>query len=401
MKKILQNFSFKRGSDGIITGCMLLLAFIGVIMTTSTSVGMERNYTALISYLIKQGGFLLAGLLVMNYTANKFYFKKVERNYLKLTLIMGILLLLTLFFPSVNGAKAWIRLPLGMSIQPSEFFKVYLIVLIGVCVEKTRHKKIAFKDAFFPIFCFGGIGLFIVSILQKDFGTAVITLGISYILLMIPYHYKFTKVQSKLILFGIVLVILLILVLSNPVLDLIINAFGGENASYKFYRFVAARNPFAIQDSAGYQLIFGLEAIARGGLLGTGFGNSTIKFLIPEGRTDYIMAIVAEELGLVGFLAISFIMFLIVIRLIRYALIAKNESFKVILIGVALYFILHYIFNIGGISGLIPLTGVPLLMISAGGTSLMAVFMGIGVCQSIISVIKRDMSKKQLGELNE
>lgn len=155
---------------------------------------------------------------------------------------------------------------------------------------------------------------------------------------------------------------------------------------------MAARNPFLDAQGSGLQLIYGLEAIARGGLFGVGVGNSTVKFLIPEGRTDYIITIIMEEIGLVGFLFITFLMLLIVGRLIYFALRSKNESYKVILLGVALYFLFHYILNVGGVSGLIPLTGIPLLMVSSGGTSLLAVFIGIGICQGLISVIKRDMN---------
>ncbi len=98
-----------------------------------------------------------------------------------------------------------------------------------------------------------------------------------------------------------------------------------------------------------------------------------------------------EEVGLIGFIVITMVMMVIVARLIYFALRSKSESYKVILLGVALYFLFHYILNVGGVSGLVPLTGIPLLMVSSGGTSLLAVFIGIGICQGLISIIKRDM----------
>lgn len=399
MKKFLNLFMFRKGGDGYITISMLFLAFAGMFMTTSTSVGEELNVVTLGAFFIKQFGFVFAGILVMNWISNTFKFQSVEKKYLSISALMFILLLITLFSPAVNGAKAWIRLPFGMSIQPSEFFKIYVIVLLGVCVEKTRNKNYRFMQSFLPFLVFWVIGIIIIMVLQKDLGTAVVTAGIGLILLMIPYHPNFSKAQYRIILFSFIILILGMLFLTNQGLDLIIKNFGGEKASYKVFRFVAARNPFSIADSSGYQLIYGLEAIARGGFIGRGFGNSTVKFLIPEGRTDYIMAIVAEELGLVGFFMISFFMFLIIYRLIYFALKAKNESYKVILLGVALYFMLHYILNVGGISGLIPLTGVPLLMVSAGGTSLVAVFLGIGISQCVIALVKRDLAKTTLKKM--
>lgn len=397
MKKMMQYFKFTKGGDGMITTSMLILAFVGILMTVSTTVGIEKNVSGVLSYAIKQLGFVVVGVLSMNFISNVFVFQKFEKKYYNYAMIMLTLLFATLLFPSVNGAKAWIHLPLGLSFQPSEFFKIFVIVLIGVCVEKTRHLNISFKNAFMPVFIIAGIGVLVILILQKDFGTAVITLGIIYCLLMIPYHPNFTKRQSSLMLFMFTAILVIFIFLTNLGLDIFIKIMNNPNKpNYQILRFVAARNPFEVASAAGYQLIFGLEAIARGGFFGVGYGNSTIKFLIPEGRTDYIMSILIEESGLLGFFFVSFVMFVIVYRLIYFALRAKNESYKMILMGVALYFILHYVLNVGGISGLIPLTGVPLLMISAGGTSLIAVFLGIGISQRIIATVKRDLNERKV-----
>lgn len=394
LKTIIQKSLFvKKGSDKTITFAMLLLALIGMVMTTSTSVGMERTTVAVAWYLVKQSGIIIMGLLLMNLTSNLFRFSFVDKRIFELSLFMIFFLLIPLGFTAVNGAKAWIRLPGGMSIQPAEFFKIFLIILIAVCFEKIRTKNISFLKAFILVFIFGGAGLFIIIFLQRDMGTAMIVLLLISILLMIPYHPNFTKKQALMFKLAIIFSIIGFFLLTNLGLDLIINLNGGlESNKYQVLRFVAARNPFLDAQGSGLQLIYGLEAIARGGLFGVGVGNSTVKFLIPEGRTDYIITIIMEEIGLVGFLFITFLMLLIVGRLIYFALRSKNESYKVILLGVALYFLFHYILNVGGVSGLIPLTGIPLLMVSSGGTSLLAVFIGIGICQGLISVIKRDMN---------
>lgn len=394
LKTIIQKSLFvKKGSDKTITFAMLLLALIGMVMTTSTSVGMERTTVAVAWYLVKQSGIIIMGLLLMNLTSNLFRFSFVDKRIFELSLFMIFFLFIPLGFTAVNGAKAWIRLPGGMSIQPAEFFKIFLIILIAVCFEKIRTKNITFLKAFIPVFIFGGAGLFIIIFLQRDMGTAMIVLLLISILLMIPYHPNFTKKQALMFKLAIIFSIIGFFLLTNLGLDLMINLNGGlESNKYQVLRFVAARNPFLDAQGSGLQLIYGLEAIARGGLFGVGVGNSTVKFLIPEGRTDYIITIIMEEIGLVGFLFITFLMLLIVGRLIYFALRSKNESYKVILLGGALYFLFHYILNVGGVSGLIPLTGIPLLMVSSGGTSLLAVFIGIGICQGLISVIKRDMN---------
>lgn len=391
IKKFLSCFAFKKGSDPIITLCVLVLAILGALMTTSTSVGVEMNMMSLVFYFIKQMGFVIVGILTMNFVSNVFSFRFVDKHIFAITLVMMMLLLIPLVFSAENGAKAWIRLPGGMSVQPSEFFKIFLITLIGVCVERTKSSKTSFWRAFRPIWIFLGAGTGIIAILQHDLGTTIIILTIAIILLVIPYHRSFTKTQFLIIKICSVGLLFLVFFLTNPGLELITNLLGGKQGSYKVQRFMSALNPFLDDKGSGLQLIYGMQAMANGGVFGVGFGNSTIKFLIPEGRTDYILAIFIEELGLIGFLLITCLFILIISRLIYYALHSKSESFKVILLGVALYFTLHYILNVGGVSGLIPLTGIPLLMVSAGGTSLVAVFLGIGICQGLISIIKRDM----------
>ncbi len=389
---IKKGLTLKKGSDSTITIAMLFLALIGMIMTTSTSVGMEKTTSAVAMYLLKQSGIIVLGIVLMNLTSRLFRFSFVDRHILGLSLFMIFTLLIPLAFSEVNGAKAWIRIPGGFSVQPSEFFKIFLVILIGVCFEKIRTRNVSFHQAFKPVYILGGAGLFIILALQKDMGTAIIVLLLALILLIIPYHPNFTKKQAKMFKLGIIFALLAAFFLTNLGLDLIINQMGGvKSNNYQVLRFVSARNPFLDPQGSGLQLIYGLEAIARGGLFGVGVGNSMVKFLIPEGRTDYIITIIMEEVGLIGFIVITMVMMVIVARLIYFALRSKSESYKVILLGVALYFLFHYILNVGGVSGLVPLTGIPLLMVSSGGTSLLAVFIGIGICQGLISIIKRDM----------
>ena len=155
---------------------------------------------------------------------------------------------------------------------------------------------------------------------------------------------------------------------------------------YQINRILSAINPFIDRYNTGYQLINGLVAFATGGFFGTGFGNSIRKYTdFPASNTDFILAIVVEELGFLGFMIITICYMLIIIRLYKYAFKMKNEKGRIILVGVGTYLFVHFLFNVGGVTGLIPLTGVPLLMISAGGTSTLTTMVAIGLAQAIIA----------------
>lgn len=153
-------------------------------------------------------------------------------------------------------------------------------------------------------------------------------------------------------------------------------------------------NPLKDIYGSNYQIINGFVGYTNGGLIGRGFGNSIMKFgYIPEAQNDFISSIIVEELGLVGFAAFFIPYSIIIYRLFRYAFCMKESRDKLTLIGIASYFFVHLMVNVGGVSGLIPMTGVPLLLISAGGTSTLMALTCIGVAQALIAKYNRE--KKQ------
>ena len=125
--------------------------------------------------------------------------------------------------------------------------------------------------------------------------------------------------------------------------------------------------------------------MSEGGLKGKGIGNSTRKYMnFPEANNDFILAIIIEECGFIGFLFLLALYGFIIYRLFYYARRIKSESARIILVGTAMYFFLHIFLNVGGVTGLIPLTGVPLLMISSGGSSTLSVMCAVGIAQAVI-----------------
>ena len=134
-------------------------------------------------------------------------------------------------------------------------------------------------------------------------------------------------------------------------------------------------------------------AFTDGGIFGLGLGNSIQKYdYIPEAHNDFIGAIIYEELGIFGLALMIIPTAIIIFRLLKYA--DQNNKSRVILIGIASYFMLHLFVNLGGVSGLIPMTGVPLLLASSGGSSTIAALIAIGIAQAIISKFNKEQLEK-------
>ena len=151
-------------------------------------------------------------------------------------------------------------------------------------------------------------------------------------------------------------------------------------------RFKMSANPWQDEYNKGLQLINSLYAFASGGWRGLGFGQSIQKMkYLSAASTDFILAITVEELGIFGFSVILIGYSCIIFRLFRYALMSKHEGYKIIYIGTSLYIFIHFVVNAGGVTGLIPLTGVPLLFISSGASSLVSICCAIGICQALAS----------------
>ena len=229
------------------------------------------------------------------------------------------------------------------------------------------------------------IAFFVGVFLQKDMGSSLIMAFICMMLFFItprPYYTKYKKLALILLVIGFILILLSATFILKP---------------YQLGRIYTWLNPLGDIEGDGWQLTNALIAFATGGLFGKGFGSSTQKYgYIPESHNDFIVAIIYEELGLVGFMLFLIPYVIIIYKMFHYALRIKDTKSKLILYGVGLYFFTHLLVNVGGVSGFIPMTGVPLLLISSGGSSTLAAMMGLGIAQSIIAKYNRDLLKEQM-----
>lgn len=146
--------------------------------------------------------------------------------------------------------------------------------------------------------------------------------------------------------------------------------------------------------NSSYQLVNSLIAFSNGGIFGLGFGNSTQKYgYIPESHNDFIGAIIYEELGIIGLALVIIPTCIVIFKLLKYSNEVKENKSRIILLGIASYFFLHILINLGGVSGLIPMTGVPLLLISSGDLQLFVPLLQLeSLNQLLLSIIDRNMT---------
>lgn len=381
--------------DVLIQLAVIVLIIFGTMMIVSTNVGKTTEDPYIIpKIIIKQMVYIIISYIFMTFFANNFTMRRAQRFILPIGLAVIVSLFCTQFFEGVLGSKAWIRIPIPglgeMTIQPSEFAKVFMVVLMAVFVEMNAWKKnlTFWQIVRVPVIFFGIIAIAI--LFQRDLGTLGVLSLICAFCYFIPTHPSLRKTQRILCILMIVGVFSLTFIMSEPVINFLNKI---EPLQHVAVRIENAINPFIDPHGNGYQLINGLYGIARSGFTGVGLGNSIQKYgYLTQSDNDFILSIIVEELGIFGLLIVVVMYVVILQRLFYYAFHTKSEGYKIILIGTAMYIFIHFALNVGGISGLIPLTGVPLLFISSGGSSLMAIMTAIGISQAVISRIRRQGS---------
>lgn len=386
-------------ADRLLTACVVFLTLFGTVMICSANISNHNTvFQDVIAVLLKQLVYLAAGYLAYGLMIRRFHFDFVRRNIMTLFWVELGLLVATRAFRPAGGAYAWIRL-FGFSVQPSEFAKIMIIMIIAnfMCDLKTTRIAKPWDIVRFPVLTMVVYGLIII-LLEHDFGSGFAFLAIGCIVFLIPGNKLLRRLQWT--------IVFLMLLLSAVVIYLMSDSFEAflnsatfatflqehqgfaavyEKFAYQVYRFISAGDP--LWDRFGYsqELLNSLLGIARGNLTGVGLGGSIQKFgYLASADADYIFPVIVEELGLIGIAAVFIPYGIIFFLLIKYALLVNSERDKVILMGTASYLFVHLFLNIGGVTALIPLTGVPLLLVSRGGTALVSCLTLLGICQNII-----------------
>ena len=361
-------------TDKILLLLTVLLFAFGLIMVFSASniAAFMRYYASPYQFLIKQGLFLLVGLilfLIIIRMNTKVY---SVLSWPLLMFIIGALGFVLVYGKTTNSATSWIAIG-PFTFQPSEFLKIIMIVWIGSFYELQRKNLDSYSTSLFPIL----IALIAIAlmILQPDLGTAIIFTAIVGFIFMISPIDIGIKVKTCGIALGVAIIGVLILTSSGK------NIISSRQLQRLDLSSPCSEEKFL---SDGNQICNAYIAVNNGGLLGKGLGNSTQKYLyLPESHTDFIFAIVLEECGLIGGIIVLIIYFIILMRIIIIGKRAINNRGAIICYGVSAYIFLHIIVNLMGIFGLIPMTGVPLPFLSYGGSFTICLIVALTIVQRI------------------
>ena len=389
------SLSLKRNSDSIINLVVFLLICFGSTMIVSTNVGQTTtNSMVVLNTFVRQIIYVGLSYLCM-YLINRFF--SLERYGMFKFIILpaaAFALGITQFFAESGGSKSWIRIG-GFSIQPAEFVKPLVAVMIAYAVfsVKNRPKKLKnFKSLYGKTIAW--IFVFLLEIFfQKDIGTLTIVFMISFVCLLtvdFPSIRKTTRNLKRLFFAGVMIILIFFCFT-----DIGTNIIAQTPFSHIATRFRNMKNPYDDVYQEGYQPANALYGIANSEIIGQGIGNSMRKYVyLTQADNDYIFAVMIEETGIFGLFILVILYGILFFKLFYYAFKTNNLAYKVILTGNATYLFMHFFLNVGGVTCLIPMTGVPLLFISSGGSALMAICIMIGISQNCISDIRNNELKK-------
>ena len=350
---------------------MICLVFGVMMVASASSLKAYMSKVDSFYYFKRQLFFIIVGL-VSSYIILKTPIKRWKNLiYIGVIGVLGALLYVLFNGKEMNGINGWLFIG-GFGIQPSEFAKTILILFMAITFEKLlRIKYISHSIKFIPFI----VPIIYVALIfkQPDLGTMVILLGITAVIfLVIPYDSK-----TKLVISGFTVISALILVSTMLITGKGLNDMQKTRLNYKDPCLRYRENA-----GTGYQVCNGYIAINSGGLFGTGLGNSKQKYLyLPEAHTDFIFAIIVEETGLIVGSIIIFIYFIIIWRILMIGKKAYNLQNTIICYGVASYIAFHVLVNLGGVFGLVPLTGVPLPFYSYGGSFMINLLICLGFVQ--------------------
>ena len=345
------------------------------IVTASSRAAVVNYDVSIYYYFYRQLAFIIIGIIA------GIVIIKTDTKYYKLIvpLLFVIVILLNLWaltFEELSGSKNWIDLKF-IKLQPSEFSKPIIICLLAILFEKNYRKlrtlNIKHYDTIFTMIFIAMI-IPAVVFLQKDYGTMLIILFIIFMMFLASPILKIDKIKTVLVMIALGGLALLVM---YSVQGYILN-------DARISRFTSFLDPCGNYENGGYQVCNSYIAINDGGLWGLGIGKSKQKYsYIPEPHTDSAFAIIAEEYGIYRTI---FIFILYGIVLYRIAVIgAKAASLRgrYICVGMISYIFVHIFINLGGMFGLIPLTGVPLPFLSYGGSFVLSLLASLAIIQRI------------------
>ncbi len=365
--------------DYSLLAVLILLICFGLVMLYSTS-----SYRGLIDYgnsmyyFTKQAMFMGIGLLCMFYIT----FRIQIKHYKKLAWIVywaAIVLMLLVQTPlgvEVNGARRWLRTPIGVNFQPSEIAKIAVIICIPLLICQ-KGRKIGKLWESFKVLVVGGLQALIVFVFTENLSTAIIVGGITYVMIVIVSP-RWKGWAAFAIIVGAAAISF----------ARFLGTLMETSGSFRLRRILVWLNPEKYASDGGYQVMQGLYAVGSGGFFGKGLGNSTQKMVIPEVQNDMILSIICEELGVFGAIIVLVLFGLLIYRLVFIARNAPDTYTALMVAGIATHIALQVILNVCVVINLIPTTGITLPFISYGGTSIIFLLAEMGIALGVSRKIR-------------
>jgi cell division protein FtsW len=356
----------RRDPDFALILVVLLLLGIGLVMVFSASyIASEESYDDPYYYLRRQGMWIALGVAIMFLFSHVSYWKL---RRLSLVLILINFVLLTLVFTGLGTtlgteAKRWLSFG-GLTLQPAEFSKLAFVIFTAAYMSSRSIRIQKFwSSSFIPLALVGVAFVFI--LLQPDLGTALVMAANTFVIILLAGMPLKQAVAIS--------------VFSIP--PLIAVAFKEE---YRRQRLLSFLNPWADPGDTGYQIIQSLYALGPGHIFGVGLGRSRQKlYYLPEPQNDFIFAVIGEELGFIGAVVVLLLFFVLIWRGLKIALTAPDTFGSLLAAGITGMIAIQALVNIAVVTGSVPVTGINLPLISAGGSSVVFTLMGVGILLNI------------------
>jgi cell division protein FtsW len=349
-----------------LAGAAIVLLSIGVVMVYSASaiVAADR-FRDPYFFLKKQVFWAALGCLAL-WAALRTDYRRLERWTLPLLIVAGVLLILVLVPPlgqSINGTRRWIRVG-PVSFQPAELAKLALVIFLAAFLARRHEVRHDFWRGFVPPLAVAG-GFAVLVVLQPDLGNCVTLIALTFALLYLAG----SRMSHLSLVLAAALPLAVIAILAAP---------------YRLRRITAFVDPWQDPRGSGFQIIQSWLALGSGGLFGRGIGESRQKlFYLPEAHTDFIFAIIGEELGFLGASLVIAVFVVLIWRGLRIGLRAPDAFGAYLALGITVLIATQTFVNLGVVSGLLPTKGLPLPFISFGGSALVVTMTSTGVLLNI------------------
>ena len=355
------------------------LALFGIVMVYSASAVMaQQENGSQYYYVIKQGIWTAVGFAAMLLAMQFDYQRLRNRRIVYGLLALTVVLLLGVFaFPRINGAHRWIRFA-GFSIQPSELSKLTLAIFLAYFLEKRAGDEGSLWRTFVPCMLVTGV-LAALVLKEPDLGTALM---LAVICVVMCY-----TAGARL---------LHLAMAAAP--GLVIGAWMLLFVPWRFQRLVTFTDPWADPQDKGFQVVQSLIAVGSGGTGGLGFAQGKQKmFFLPFAHSDFIFAVVGEELGLFGALMVVTVFGILLWRGVRAALRAPDRFGMLLGLGIVAGIVVQALFNMSVVLSLLPTKGIPLPFISYGGSSLVPTLVAVGILLNISQYATSDGGAREQG----